>query len=265
MKKVFLVTNFSDACAHAANYACALFGAEEPKFILINIYTVPSIYAADGISLTTVKDDFDDEHSGLQLELHRLQAAFPKLDIEALPVTGPFRVALHDLVHAEHPDLIVMGAPTYSELWHPGADKFAVVRALACPVLIVPPNHVYRPFQKVGFAFDGRKACTAHQVSAIADFLMYTGAILEVLHIADPLHPLAPNAVTGLELLQPEIKTMENDDVIDGLGRYAQSGDIGVLAMVPRQHGIWHMLFNRSNTREVARTYDIPVLAVHED
>ena len=265
MKKVFLITNFSEACAHAADYACALLGGDGAKFVLVNIYTIPAIYAADGISLTTVKDDFDDEHDGLHVELERIKKSFPDIAIEALPVTGPFREALHELVHAEQPDIIVMGAPTYSELWHPGADKFAVVRALACPVLIVPKNFTFRRVNKVGFAFDGRKACTPHQVAAITDFLLYTGATLEVLHVDDPLHRNPTDMGTGLELLAPEVKTIESADVVEGLGNYAALGNIDVLAMVPRQHGIWHMLFNKSNTREVARAYGIPVLAIHED
>jgi hypothetical protein len=270
-KTIVVSTDFSDSATNALNYACEFAMGHNFKILLTHIFTIPVSYAAEGPSLATISDAIFADRQTLKEELVQVKINFPKISIAAEMITGYFLESLQQLKKELDPEMIIIGAiREYSNLWLWDDDWLKALLTVSCPVLVIPKHIAYKPIRKIAFASDNEKECFPNQVDTIKKIVRLSGADFYVVHVTPQivLPEENKNAAAFQRLfceLKPQYHTIENKLVIKGLAEFIQQHKIDLLIVIPRKHGLWHKLFNKSYTRQLALLDYIPVMAMHED
>jgi nucleotide-binding universal stress UspA family protein len=62
--------------------------------------------------------------------------------------------------------------------------------------------------------------------------------------------------------VQHQYTFLMEDDVVAGIARGIREDGANLLVMVPRRHGFWDIVFNRSTTRKIAYQAPVPLLVL---
>src|ERR1700733_12974050 len=91
MATIIITTDFSESARNAVHYACS-FGSLliDADILLLTIYTVPSSYSADGVSLAAIRDSLGRSEYDLEKELEWFKESYPGLKIRGKEVIGDF-------------------------------------------------------------------------------------------------------------------------------------------------------------------------------
>jgi hypothetical protein len=267
---IIVTTDFSEGSANALNYACGLAKDHELGIVITRIYTIPDGYAGEGLSLASVDEGIQADRDRLTALLADARNSYPGVDIDGKLVVGNFLGSLSGLSGELHPNVIIMGAiGEYSDLLNWDDDWLNALINISCPVLIIPQHIRYSPIKNIAFACDYKSVCTPSQIAAIKNLVKITQANFYLVHVTpvidagEPQHIAAYREVFGD--LNPVFETVENKQVIKGVADFVPAHDIDLLIVIPRTHGLWYSLFNKSYTRQLAKLNNLPVMALHED
>ena len=270
-KTMIAVTDFSASAANALDYACEFARDSGLQVVVANINNIPTSYAADGLSIAAINDEMDATRYMLDDELARIKDNYPGVTVEGRMATGNFLESLQALKNELGAELVIIGAAgEYSELRLWDDDWLHALVNLSGPVLVIPPGVRYKAFRKVAFAYDYKKVCSAAQTGTIEKLLRLSGASFHIVHVvAEAETNLEPQKIAafkeGLNDLNPEFHTIENKFVIRGLAEFVKRDKIDLLLVVPRKHGLWYNLFNKSYTKQLALLKDLPVMVLHDN
>jgi nucleotide-binding universal stress UspA family protein len=270
MGTIIVTTDFSDSAANALNYACEFANENKMAVLLVHIYTLPASYAAEGVSLAAIDDSLNSERQMLHEELERVKERYSPVQIDAQVIVGEFSESLEDLSSQTDPEMIMMGAEEeYSELWNWGVDWLNALITISCPVMVVPRHIVYRRIKNIAFACDYKNECTPKQLTTIKKFAGLSHAGFYVVHVSqENKRPMENNLAAfqkAFNDMNPQFHTVENKFIIKGLAEFIDEYQIDLLLVIPRRHGLWHSLFNKSYTKQLALLNNLPVIAIHED
>lgn len=270
METIIVTTDFSASSANALNYACAFALANGYKIVLAHVYTIPVTYTGEALSLAAVNEALDADRDNLKEELQRARAAYAGVDIEADMIVGAYLESLQSLVKEVNPGMIIMGAVgEYSELWLWDDDWLNALITVSCPVLVVPAGVVYKPFKNIAFACDYKKSCLPHQADIVKRIAKASGATLHIIHVTPEASGLAANKHAShlqetFADMQPHYHLIEDKRIIRSISDFTVQHNIDLLLVMPHKHGLWHSLFNKSYTKQLARLNHLPVMAIHE-
>ncbi len=268
MNTIIVITDFSPTSANALDYACAFAAAYRFKINLTHIYTIPATYSGEGLSIVTINDELDVSRRNLKNELDRVNTAFPGVKIAANMLVGGFLDTLRALKKELNPEMMVLGAE-YTELPLWDENWLDALVTLSCPVLVIPQNVRFEKIRNIGFACDYKKPCLPYQVGVIKKLVMAAGAKLHVIHVSPQAATIEDHEnVTALKKafteLAPEYYFIADKQVIKSISAFTEQNHIDLLLVMPHKHGLWHRLFSKSYTRQLARFNHLPVMAIHE-
>jgi len=270
-RTIIVITDFSASSANALSYACKFARDYDLNILLVHIYTIPHSYAAEGLSIATVNDAIAAGENELSEVLAQVRHKYPRIHADAKLVTGNFMSALHEIKQELDPALFVMGAVgEYSELWQWDEDWLTALTTVSCPVMVIPQHIAYSPISRIAFAADDSEVQLPDQANGIKKLVRLSNAGFYVVHVSPPSGGNGQNKYNGtykevFNDLKPQYHNVENRSVIKGLAGFVESHQIDLLIVVPHKHGLWHSLFNKSYTKQLALLNHLPVLAIHEN
>ena len=272
MKKTIIVTtDFSDSARNALNYACKFARDYNLNILLLCVYTVPNSYAAEGLSITTINDELEDNRDRLEEELKHAQKNYVNIHFEARMATGGFLESLQELRQETNAALIIMGADSqHSELWEAGDHWLNALVKISCPALVIPQHIAYSPIMRIAFATDNKSVSRPEYTEEIKKLVNLSNATLFVVHVAKNLNPEDEAANTDaynkiFDGTDVQYHTVENSSIIRGLAEFMEQYFIDLLIVAPHRHGLWHNLLNKSYTKQLVLLNHIPVMAIHEN
>jgi hypothetical protein len=270
MNKIIVTTDFSASSANALNYACELTKGRDVSIVLAHIYTVPAIYAAEGITIAALHEDRAEDEDKMADEMDRILAAYPDIVIEPRVMTGDFAECLQEMATEPGTSLIVMGAvQQYPDLWLADDDWLNALITVSCPVMVIPEHVSYSPAINIAFAADYKAALPSEQTIIVKRLVELYAAKFYVVHVVPEFDMEEEDINTEFfdgvfADLDPEYHTVENKSVIKGLAEFIQQYYIDILIVMPHKHGLWYNLFKKSYTRRLALLNYLPVMAIHE-
>ncbi|MBS1779706.1 MAG: universal stress protein [Bacteroidetes bacterium] len=270
MDTILVATDFSESSINAMNYACAFAKDNNCKIALVHIYTIPSTYTGEGLSLATVNDALSSEKDMLQLELDRVHTAFPDVQVDGQMMIGGFLESLQELNKELSLRAIVMGANMeYSDLTLWDSDWLNALITVTCPILVVPPHITYKPVKHIALACDYKSPCLPEQVKLIKNIVKTAEGQLYIVHVTPKasLVDTNKNVATvrqAFDDVKPEYHVVEDKYVIKGVSDFVKTKGIDLLIVIPHKHGLWYSLFNKSYTKQLANLNHLPVLAIHD-
>jgi nucleotide-binding universal stress UspA family protein len=271
MKTIIVATDYSEPARNATQYAAALAGRTGAgTLVLYHSFFLPVPVSDVPSSLPTEEELYDENL--LKLESVKLNLAETYgIRVECVASPLPVVDGLPPLVKRMHADLVVVGMGSLSEFDRRvfGSTATRLIREAAFPVLVVPEAAVFEPLTCILFACDHEALTPGNELPLLRELATTFDAQVDVLHV-DATQPAAagsrshrgPNLERVLSGVQHQYTFLMEDDVVTGIARGIREDGANLLVMVPRQHGFWDIVFDRSTTRKMAFQAPVPLLVL---
>jgi len=261
MARILLPTDYSTNAMHAADQAVALFGAEGNTFILLHAVD------HENISLPGhATDQLADARWDLSAFAERLTQRIKATDVEQQVVRGPLAHVLAGVVEKTRAQIVVMGkrGATGSVLF--GSNTTDVIKHSTVPVLVVP-EHVKVPSPKRILLADDRNGVQPASMAVLRLVALITRGEIMIVHVKENnpdfagewSHAAYAEAFEGIPY---SFHYAHNTDVEEGLIRFAEEHQVGMIAVLHRQVSLLGRLFKPSHAKQLALDGDLPLLVL---
>lgn len=280
MKRILLLTDFSENAAHAARSAVMLGEKLHADLLLLhNIAGIPVTPHHIGGGFVAEETSWQmDESRGHLLKLtEQLQVMIGKLgSMSYNPVVhrqiaeGSLGENILTVVKEQKIEMIVMGGRSgsaFDHLWF-GNDTRSVIEQAGCPVIVIPQEHDLGIIKKVVFATD----FNAGDIKAVK-YLVKLGELfdfqLEIVHVsqfgkqegADDQKKLSfVSQVYKLNYPKIIYKDIRGKDFLARVDRFCGETGADLLALVHYPHSFFSRLLQGSHTMKALSRPHIPVL-----
>lgn len=277
VKRMLVLTDFSDAASNAASYAAAMAHQLNTKMLMLyHSYEPAAVPAAALAPLTGEIADSPELIREKITELkNRLKELIPfKTKIEVRADERNLLRAVNILAGQHHFGLVVTGITGKSRLKKAliGSNTIGLAKDCSVPLLIVPPEAVFQTIKKVVFACDLKPVSETIPILAIKTFIHALGARLLILNVEYKEKRLKPDTIKEIAELheiwgqrQVEYHYIAHEDVARGIMEFADQQQAEMVITVPRQYGFFESIFHRSTTMKLAFHSSLPLLLFRED
>ncbi len=274
MKTLIVPTDFSPIATNAMNYAVDMALSINASVLLLHVYQVPVTCSEVPVTVVTVEE----MKKMSEEKLEELKQGIKKTTSGKIKVYTEARLGdvvdeIEALCKSIQPFAVIMGTKGASvvERLFLGSSTLTAIRHLTWPVIIVPPGATFNGIRKIGFACDFKKVVETTPVKFIKDVVKEFNAELHVLNVDynnKQFTPATPEESlllhTMLEELKPGYHFINNPNVEEGINKFAEENNLGLIIVIPKKHKLLDGLFQKSHSKEFAFHSHIPILAVHE-
>ncbi len=260
MKTALILTDFSDAANHAAEYL--VYNAENlglKKVIVLN--TVPPVTSIPKSPM--IVRDQDDEVIDSRKILERLTSSLKsqlsnQIELETHVREMLIGEELNDLVAEWAIDVIIMGMAGKSKAEQTiiGSNTIRVLKIAEVPILVVPGDTPIKTVDKIVYTLDTKEQGVSIHETILHDILNSTKAQLTYLSVGKQDREAAPADIS--------ITYIQGENVVKSILSYAEEKNISLIINAPRNRGLFEELFHSSVTKKLAYTSKIPLLLVKE-
>ena len=278
MQTILVPTDFSDTSKNIALYAIALakqIGVS--KIVLYNAYgVVMPVMNIDQNFPTAMPVDIEVykniSNTGLTTFANSLQSLCNnQVILETFSDFNNLVTGISEAVTTYHVDLVIMGVSSANSLEESliGSNAVDVAKEVTVPMIIVPPNAVYKPIEEIALAVDLKKVATTTPIQPIKTLLDIVKAKLFVVHVndgedADDKDKEMVVLSTLLQGYNPEYFFVNNASFIDGINDFVDSKNVDLIVTIPKKHGWFESLFTASHTKVLAFHSHVPLMVIHD-
>ncbi|HLO70164.1 MAG TPA: universal stress protein [Flavipsychrobacter sp.] len=271
MSLIITATDFSTTANHALRYAAALATKHKAQLTVLHSYTVPVAISETPMPVMSIEECREVAEKGIAKVVDELTVSFPDIAINGVTMFGDITEVLTDYANEKSPWMIVLGNSLHDEdsVWFSG-NLIDIMRELHHPVLAVPTGCDYKEVEKLCFACDYKKDTTTLPLGMITAIAHQTGAALHVVnvdhnseHFSTDTPEINEMLHAALAVAKPEYHYVEGEDVDAAIQDFADNNDIDWLIVAPHKHGFFERIFHKSHTKALARSINIPLLALH--
>ncbi|MFC5411715.1 universal stress protein [Larkinella bovis] len=273
MKKILLLTDFSEASEKAIHFAQKLFDDTAVEFDLLHAYPIePETMYEVGIRM---KEAERLAFRSLQTQLSELTAHFhpPFHAYHLLTVPGNPVDAVEAALEQKAYDFVVVGASGAGFLPVLGSVATGLIRHAKTNVLVVPKNAAIQPLRDVVLATDYATLLDPTCLEPLKELTTRKTARLTALAVVD--QPAKTATAEALERYQQQIEPvfdtiftepyfLRDEDVDRGIDTYLDTHTVDLLVTVPYRKSLLDAVWNRSLTRRLAYNPRVPLLALYD-
>lgn len=268
MKKILMLTDFSEASRNALVFARSFFSDTVVDFHLLGVYPAET----DGFyglkhNNKTAGVNCADQLQTIVNALHN-QAINDWHTFRSSAQAGHPLEAVEEAVAAETYDFVVIGPQTNgtNELF--GNSAITLVYRLKANVLVVPtganPDSVYR----VVLAADFANLKNAKLMGPLKELVTLKGASLTLLTIDTPnkksiLPEQESHIRQFLKPIKPIIARLSASSAKEGIDNYLADHQVDLLVTIPRSQGATNV--QAGSSRAQAYTPAVPLLTLYDD
>lgn len=261
MHRVIIPVDFSETSLNAARYAAKMLaGKEDALAILYNNYESP--------------DDLDvciAYQESLKREFLRIGVKNVACERE---MGGDLIENISRLAHTIRATLIVMGITGKSAIRAAmfGSNTLKLIDRNLYPVMIIPPDAVFKGLNNVAFASDFKNVEEVTPSVLISAVLEMFNPKLHIVHVNNEVYVSLPAELqAGKDKLAAMFKQFNTEfyfltmnDFFDALDSFVKDYNIDVIITIPRHQANATSLFKSTHTKRLAYHSHIPILAAHE-
>ena len=276
MKKILVLTDFSENAKAAEKYALQLAIHVNGNLILYNTYSrqrekisgnVVWPHSTPSSELQSISN-LQARVNELNHDLRKIKYNIHKPEIRHLGNAGSLPGKLNEIIAENNIWLCVMGTKGESFANNAlfGSNVFKVLEKINCPVLIIPKEAEYKKLKKIAYATDFR--------SSDVDIINWLYKLADPLKIGLILVHVSADTITDSEkeVLKSQekiyksqfpgttIKIYEGENIQDSLHKIAEQLDVSMLALLHRRQEFFEGLFRASISRKMIKHTEIPVL-----
>lgn len=265
-KKILVPIDFSDCSINALKYAIQLVEKFQAlELILLHAYTVRVAYGEMAFATMEQSDEIEEEFKKLENQVKPLK----QVRYRNLIINSELISAIKQTKQNEKIELIVMGTQGANSLDKEvlGTNAYNVVSEAGIPTVIVPQNAKFHQIRNIALGSD-YKSINRDTLEPLKQLNNLFGSTIHIIHISDKDKLEISEAEQAkkfeqyLKNTQHSYHFMVNDDVEDGITKYIETHDIDILALIPRKHNFFQLLYGSSESKRMIFHSKIPILAI---
>lgn len=274
IENVLFTTDFSENAQHALPFAVELVRKCGGVLKLLHVYDVPLMAPAN--KFTSREDTMDSTSDSMESVAHqRLEElaksiTLPPENIQCIVAEGH---VVDGIMHtAEHHDIdiIVMGTKGESAEaeFFIGSQTKALIGSSYCPILAIPIECEFKPFDHIVFSTDLEHDET-NILNYLIEFAKFFDSEITVLHIdvdestqkqsMDDLRQLTRAA----QYKKVSFNELVERDPVEGIFEFMDEHPANLLAMTRYKRFFFDRLFHRSATAEMISFSNVPMLIMN--
>lgn len=261
MHRVIIPVDFSETSLNAARFASQMLaGKKDAVAVLYNNYETA------------------DDHDICRNYLESLKREFIRTGVESVELEQEMGGDLIDniarLAHTTRATLVLMGISGKSVAKQAmfGSNTLKLVDRNLYPVMIIPPDAVYKGINHVAFASDFKRIEETTPSELINAVLEMFNPTLHIVNVdKDHFVSLTDEMQLGKQKFQQifsswktEFYFIARDDFFDALDDFVKDYSIDVIITIPRHQSNSTSLLKSTHTKRLAYHSHIPILAAHE-
>lgn len=280
MKKILVLTDFSDNARHAAEAAVTIAGKLHANIILFNTFVSEPVMSEYGGSPWPVEqlmwaDEGKEKLKFLKGDLEELGRKLPAGDhqpsIDDRHDLGSLGSRVKDMLQREAIELIIMGART-GKAWERllmGSDTSAVIEHTNRPVLIIPENRPLKKIRQVTLAtdFDQADEKAVHYLTHLGRVF---GFSLHIVHVSlwgekpvsESLKTSFKHQVARYHFPNVNYDEVGGKDLIHRLNRLCAANNSDLMVLVHDHHNWLNRLLKQNQAQALLDAQQLPVLIV---
>ena len=270
MKKILLLTDFSEASRNALQFAQAFFSDTVTNFHLLCVHPV------DPRSLHNPLLVVETPPSPYALQLHevvtelRRNATNDWQTFRSSACPGHLLPVVDQLLGAEVYDFVVIGVDQDDADGLFGNSAIALIRQLKVNILVVPVSARACSIRRVVLAADFANLKNAKLLSPVKELVAIKRADLTLLTIDTPGKKVIPVAQEThirqfLTPIKPSIARLRAPTARQGINEYLAGHSVELLVTIPRHIEWTDAMPESSVTRSLAFTPAVTLLTLHDD
>jgi nucleotide-binding universal stress UspA family protein len=267
MHTLLVLTDFSEASAYAASYACIL--ARQLNASNIVLYHTYKAVVTPGESVVYTGDEDSLRHVAVDA-LIGLSASLAEQVPEGCDLryqaTTRTLDEINTIIEDEHADLIIMGTTGKGKIesFVAGSHAIIVCETSEVPVVLVPAHVSMDPVSALVFACDMKETDTLPKAQ-IDKLLRDFHVQLSVLHVNNGRKAADNTLDEWLHHHTPQYHEVENEDTGKGILDFASGTPGSLILLVAKKHGFPSGLFHKSITKQLAFESMTPLLVIREE
>lgn len=261
MHRVIIPVDFSETSLNAARFAAQMLaGKEDTLAIIYNNYETEDDLDVCHIFQESLKKEF-------------FKAGVKNVECEN-EMGGDLTENITRLAHTIRATMVVMGITGKSAIRQVmfGSNTLKLIDKNLYPVMIIPPDAVYKGINNVAFASDFKNVEASTPAALINSVLgifkpklhivnvskeHYVSLTLEIEEEKSKLNHMFSNFIT-------EFYFITMNDFNEAMDTFVKDYNIDVLITIPKHQSNSTSLFKTSHTKRLAYHSHIPILATHE-
>ncbi|WP_111683414.1 universal stress protein [Winogradskyella tangerina] len=278
MKRILLLTDFSENSINAMNYALKLFYNDFCDFHVLNVQN----------SLSYTSDDLMASRAGESLYEVLILENKTKLDriVEQLKLNANERLhtfkavvdydlfidAVNQNIEKENIEYVVMGTNGASNLREAimGSNALKILRYVDCNTLVVPEGYKFRKPENIVLALDTDDYADHKTVVDIMELITKLGAFINVVRFVSTENNIQSKINLDKELLLELInenkftyKTVTNVPLSNVLVDEDLSKNADMITLVGQFKGFFERLFSDSSKTKISKNLILPLMIFH--
>jgi nucleotide-binding universal stress UspA family protein len=261
MHRVIIPIDFSETSLNAARFtAKMLAGKKDTVAILYNNYESEGDHDVVVGYQESLKKEF-------------LAGGVEQVEYES-EMGGDLIENIARLAHTSRATLIVMGITGKSEVRQAmfGSNTLKLVDKNLLPVMIIPPDAVYKGINNVVFTSDFKDVEATTPSALISSVLEIFNPMLHIVNVNKEHYvSLTEEIEAGKMAFKRMFKSFKTEfyfltmnDFYDAVDNFVKDYNIDVLVTIPKHQSNAVSLFKSSHTKRLAYHSRIPILAAHE-
>ncbi|WP_162915497.1 universal stress protein [Paraflavitalea soli] len=270
MKTLIVATDFSAIARNATQYAMEMARAIEASVHLLHVYQLPANYGMLDIpiSMPDWEQGTEDLMDGLKKQLEQDNGGQVSVSTEVR--MGDFVLELTTVCDRLQPYAVIMGCKgsTAVERVFLGTHAIQAMKHLVWPVITVPLEAKFNVIRKIGLACDLAEPEMTVPLDSIIRLVTDFKATLHVINTHNE-QSYDPQLVSASGWLGAKLKDVQHKfhfikgDTEAAILHFAQSNNMDLLIVLPRQHSFWDTLIYKSHTKQFVLKSHIPLMALH--
>lgn len=273
MKTALILTDFSDAAQHAANYIAHISSSLGlKKLIVLNAIPPVSSIPRSPMILRSQAEELFDAELHIKGELARIQKLLPE-DVELEHEIAETLIGedINKVSEKLGVELIVMGmiGKSKAEQVFIGSNTLRVVDVSNVPVLVVPKNAAIVDLQRILLATDLKDMETQLPISLIRGISQLSNAEVLIVNVDTDPYDYKNDDREEMRALRDKLKGVSvkyeyavHDDAVKGILQAAKEIQASMIISMPKERSFFNDLFHSSVTKKLAYTSDYPLLLV---
>ena len=274
--KTFLVpTDFSDTSKNAARYAANISKQYPDVHIILYNVSDKIVVGSDSSPLE------DDEHSRrkiMELALESIKNDLSNITTCQISTVAEedssFIDALERYSRHHGVDLIIMGitGSTKLEQIFMGSNTLKIVERNTCPVMIVPPQALFKGIQDIMLTTDFKDVERSIPRKQLEGVLTLFKANLHIVNVDDEHYVEVTEEYKAqrgklesmLKAFSPQFYFIRLFDFVDAVNQFVEDKEIDLIITIPKKHSFLDKMFKTSYTKKLAYHSHVPIIAIHE-
>lgn len=271
MKKILLLTDFSDNSLNAMNFGMELFKNQHCSFFILNVQKSSEYITKDILTSpanSSIYDGIAKEHKAdLEILQNRYKKKYKKqrFTFNSILNFDSIQNAVNKNIDLHHIDLIIMGtngANNVKEVLF-GSNTLQIIRSISIPIMAIPKNVSFKSLKNVLFtAKYDTKLLNEEGANLLKYLLTIYQAKLIMLGKDDKV--LKDSLKVTFPVINYEYYHLdEENDLSTALSTTIKLKNIDILVMKYQNESFFSRLLNNSELEKILYSTKVPLLILH--